>query len=168
MFAQINVHVLAVTSEEHITLQIDAPVAVFNRLRYEDLELTGRWPLDRTIEFFQPFAWMKQTEMYSQPPEAMPHQAQYRFMATDVYRHALAAYEKMIADGVMPAQAEMVLPQGLVVRENWRGDIWAWGRLYNPGINSTLPEIRAIALRVSAVLAEAFPSEWERLTGVRD
>lgn len=87
----------------------------------------------------------------------------------EIYRsHILEAiylYEQMIADGVCPEQARMVLPQSMMTSYYVTGSLAAFARLYNQRSDSHAQvEIQELAKQVDAIIAPLYPVSWAALT----
>jgi len=75
-------------------------------------------------------------------------------------------YESMIAMGVCPEQARLVLPQGCEVNWVWTGSLYAFANFYNQRSDShAQKEIQDLAEQVSQIIAPLYPVSWPALTG---
>jgi len=83
----------------------------------------------------------------------------------DVVNLCVARYEHMIADGVCPEQARMVLPQSMMTSYYVTGSLAAFARLYNQRSDSHAQvEIQDLAKQVDAIIAPLYPVSWAALT----
>lgn len=83
----------------------------------------------------------------------------------DVVNLCVARYEHMIADGVCPEQARMVLPQSMMTSYYVTGSLAAFARLYNQRSDShAQQEIQDLAQQVDAIIAPLYPVSWAALT----
>lgn len=87
----------------------------------------------------------------------------------EIYRsHVLDAiylYEQMIADGVCPEQARMVLPQSMMTSYYVTGSLAAFARLYNQRSDShAQQEIQDLAQQIAEIIAPLYPVSWAALT----
>lgn len=88
-------------------------------------------------------------------------QAEYK-LSTE---HALNTYLAMLADGVAPEQARMVLPQGAMVNWLWTGNLMAFANFYNKRSDPHAQgEIQELADLVRKVVEPLFPISWAALT----
>lgn len=88
-------------------------------------------------------------------------QAEYK-LSTE---HALNTYLAMLADGVAPEQARMVLPQGAMVNWLWTGNLMAFANFYNKRSDPHAQgEIQELADLVRTVVEPLFPISWAALT----
>jgi thymidylate synthase (FAD) len=77
---------------------------------------------------------------------------------------ALEAYENLLAEGVAPEQARMVLPQSTMTEWYWSGSLDAFAAMCNLRCASdTQYESRMVADQISKVLGDLFPVAWEAL-----
>lgn len=78
---------------------------------------------------------------------------------------AIYLYEQMIADGVCPEQARMVLPQSMMTSYYATGSLAAFARLYNQRSDShAQQEIQDLAQQIAEIIAPLFPVSWDALT----
>ncbi len=78
---------------------------------------------------------------------------------------AIYLYEQMIADGVCPEQARMVLPQSMMTSYYVTGSLAAFARLYNQRSDShAQQEIQDLAQQIAEIIAPLFPVSWDALT----
>ncbi|QHJ80483.1 MAG: hypothetical protein [Bacteriophage sp.] len=78
---------------------------------------------------------------------------------------AVRLYERMLADGVAPEQARMILPQGAMVNWLWTGNLMAFANFYNKRSDPHAQgEIQELAELVKQVVEPLFPVSWSALT----
>ena len=78
---------------------------------------------------------------------------------------AVKSYLSMIADGVCPEQARLVLPQGAIVNWIWTGNLLSFANFYNKRIEaSAQKEVQAVAAKVKEIIEPLFPVSWKGLT----
>ena len=83
-------------------------------------------------------------------------------LVTDI---AVASYLHMIAAGVCPEQARLVLPQGAIVNWIWTGNLLSFANFYNKRIEaSAQKEVQAVAAKVREIIEPLFPVSWKGLT----
>jgi len=76
----------------------------------------------------------------------------------------LAMYNDLLADGVAPEQARMVLPQSTLTEWYWSGSLDAFASMCNLRCASdTQYESRIVANQISEKMAELFPVSWASL-----
>lgn len=79
---------------------------------------------------------------------------------------AIETYDAMIADGVCPEQARLILPQGVEVQWLWTGSLYAFANIFNqrrPGGHAQ-KETQWVAERLDQIIAPLFPVSWAALT----
>jgi thymidylate synthase (FAD) len=77
---------------------------------------------------------------------------------------ALEAYENLLAEGVAPEQARMVLPQSTMTEWYWSGSLDAFAAMCKLRCASdTQYESRIVADQISELMKELFPVSWEAL-----
>lgn len=78
---------------------------------------------------------------------------------------AIAIYSGMIAEGVAPEQARLILPQGVYVNWIWTGSLAAFARFYNQRTDThAQKEIQDLAKEVGEIIEGLFPVSWKALT----
>lgn len=84
----------------------------------------------------------------------------------DAYRLAVRSYKDLLAIGVAPEQARMVLPQGMMTEWIWTGSLYGWANMYNQrSTEHAQYEARLFAKEVDAIMREMFPICWAALVG---
>jgi len=77
---------------------------------------------------------------------------------------AIQTYESLLASGVAPEVARIVLPQSMYTEFIETGSLYAYARICNlrldPGAQK---EIRDYATQISDLLSKAFPHSWAAL-----
>ena len=75
------------------------------------------------------------------------------------------AYSMLIAKGVAPEQARMVLPLSMYTEWYWTGSLYAFARICNLRIApDAQEETRYIAQEISKILRIKFPISWKYLS----
>lgn len=83
----------------------------------------------------------------------------------ETYKYCKDVYNSMMADGVCPEQARMILPQGMMTEFIETGSLYAYARLYLLRIKpDSQKEIRAYAEKIGDTLSKLFPYSWDALT----
>jgi thymidylate synthase (FAD) len=84
---------------------------------------------------------------------------------SDLISHSKSVYNGMLAAGVAPEQARMVLPQSMYTSYYVTGSLAAWARAYKQRIDSNSQiEIQELAKQWGDIIAPLFPESWEALT----
>ena len=67
-------------------------------------------------------------------------------------------YKNLLADGVCPEQARMVLPQNTMTEWIWSGTLSAWASMLNLRLTSyTQKETRDVAEKAYSIIQPLFP-----------
>lgn len=155
-----------------VTLHVHAPIFVArqcfkHKVGFVENEVSRRY-VDDAPAFHVPEAWRSSAADKKQGSGGrLSVQAE-----TEAYAAAgrgmkavAAAYHDLIALGVAPEQARMVLPQSMMTEWFWTGSLAAWARFY--GLRSS-PDAQAetaeIARQVGDIILPLFPVSWLALT----
>lgn len=75
-------------------------------------------------------------------------------------------YRDLIACGICPEQARMVLPQNMMTEWIWTGSLYAWSRMYNLRSDShAQKEVQIYAALINEQMTKLFPISWGELCG---
>jgi thymidylate synthase (FAD) len=92
-----------------------------------------------------------------------------KFAAQDVHEVSLHIYNGMLAAGVAPEQARMVLPQSMMTEWYWSGSLDAFADMCNLRCKpDTQYESQIVANQISEAMGKLFPVSWAALTGADD
>jgi len=81
------------------------------------------------------------------------------------FEQSLAAYDQLLAAGVAPEQARMVLPQAAMTDWYWTGSLVFWHRVCRLRLDHhSQQETSEVALEISKICSELFPISWQHLT----
>lgn len=82
------------------------------------------------------------------------------------HSECLDLYNKLLAKGVCPEQARIILPQSMMTEFIETGSIAAYARLYSLRTDPTAQrEIQDLARVVGSAIEKHFPVSWKALTG---
>jgi len=82
--------------------------------------------------------------------------------------YVLSIYRKLIAAGVCPEQARMVLPQSTMTEWYWSGSLDAFADMCKLRCTpDTQCESRVVANQISDKMYDLFPASWEAMLGKR-
>jgi len=148
----------------HVQVQfrIKAPVFIARQLHKSQVGLTvnevSRRYVDVVPEFHAPEAWRKRAPDKKQGSldETFEGRDEERFDIKywDLIEKVKAIYDNMIACGVAPEQARMVLPQSMMTEWYWTGSLAAFARVVKQRISSDAQyECQVIAQKIDQVLA---------------
>ena len=154
-----------------ITLRETVPIFVA-RQRFKHVvgftyNETSRRYVDDSPEYYFPDGWRAK-------PEGPIKQGSGELLSPDtyvksVYAHALQiaddTYRTLLAAGVAPEQARMVLPQSMLTNYYVTGSLAAFARLYKLRIDPhAQKEIQDLAVEIGKVIEPLFPVSWKALT----
>jgi thymidylate synthase (FAD) len=87
-----------------------------------------------------------------------------KYAAQDVVDAALSVYKSMIAAGVAPEMARMVLPQNMITEWYWSGSLDAFANMCNLRLASDAQEeTRYVAQQISDIMGKLYPVSWKEL-----
>jgi len=153
-----------------ITLRETVPIFVA-RQRFKHTvgfsynEVSRRY-VDSTPEFYRPESWRKRAENKKQGSldeavEHGPHMIDFGL----ALHYADKAYRSLLAAGVCPEQARMVLPQSMMTSYYVTGSLAAFARAYSLRIDPhSQVEIQLLAKEWDRLIAPLFPVSWKALT----
>jgi thymidylate synthase (FAD) len=157
-------------SHPQITIREEVPIFVA-RQRFKHMigftynEVSRRY-VDDQPKFYYPL-WRKRPEASIKQGSGFPHTDQlgigrdYRSFIND----AVQLYNRMIAEGVAPEQARMVLPQSMFTSYYVTGSLAAWARMYKQRMHETAQkEIQTLAANVAEIIEPLYPVSWAALT----
>jgi len=88
------------------------------------------------------------------------------YVYDELITHAVIVYESMLAAGVAPEQARMVLPQSMLTEFIWSGSLMAFAHIYNLRIDGHAQvEAQEFARQLDTIIRPLFPVAWEALVG---
>ena len=154
-----------------ITLRETVPIFVA-RQRFKHVvgfsynEVSRRY-VDDTPEFYVPDVWRNRPDGSVKQGSEGVHTETTMFSSiySEFIKNAQALYENMIACGVAPEQARMVLPQSMLTSYYVTGSLAAFARLYKLRIDShAQKEIQDLAYDIGEIIRPLFPVSWKALT----
>lgn len=160
-------------SHPQITLRYTVPIFVARQefkhiVGFTRNEVSRRY-VDDEPEFYTPDVWR------SRPTESVKQGSGRALSPTDQqdieedYLHFLSQaedlYKQLLADGVAPEQARMVLPQSMYTSYYVTGSLAAFARFYRQRTDSHAQvEIQELAHMVGDIIQPLFPTSWKALT----
>jgi thymidylate synthase (FAD) len=155
-----------------ITLRETVPIFVA-RQRFKHVvgftynEVSRRY-VDTPPEFYVPDEWRSRPEGSMKQGSGGP--IQDNKYVTDNYisflEKAHFLYEDMLAIGIAPEQARMVLPQSMMTSYYVTGSLSAFARAYKlRSDNHAQLEIQLLAKEWDKIIKPLFPVSWEALVG---
>lgn len=154
-----------------ITLRMSAPVPIRtqcfkHKQGFVENEVSRRY-VSTTPELFVP-------DFFREKPEGSVKQGSGGKHGANDYWHgwyvkicqsSIKLYDDMVADGICPEQARLVLPQGVEVEWIWTGNLASYARFYKLRTDPhAQAEVQELARMVGEIIEPLFPVSWEALT----
>lgn len=173
-----------------ITLHIKAPIFVARQLGKHQVglvwnEVSRRYVTDDP-EFYTPETWRKAAENVKQGssdnvvtqiclgkdgtqvrglPKLSHNTVDIQRSYTVAYTQTVELYNEMLASGVCPEQARMVLPQSMYTEWYWTGNLYAFANVFIQRTDShAQKEVRDVAHQMGEIIEPLFPVSWKALT----
>ena len=146
------------------SFHIKAPVFVARQLvKHKFLrwnEISRRYVSD-TPEFYSPEVWRGKSADKKQGSDGVVDVVDWG----DTNWACLIAYNDLLAHGVAPEQARMVLPQSTMTEWYWSGSLDAFSDMCNLRCKpDTQAETRVVANQIDRKMMQLFPLSWDALT----
>lgn len=154
-----------------ITIRETVPIFVA-RQRFKHMvgfiynEVSRRY-VDDTPEFFVPDAWRSRPDgsVKQGSGAAVNGQLNKTTRYVEFLDRARELYDTMLAEGIAPEQARMVLPQSMMTSYYVTGSLAAWARAYKLRADShSQKEIQDLAKQWGEIIRPLFPVSWDALT----
>jgi len=147
------------------TFHVKAPIFVARQLQKHEYmpwnEISRRY-VDSEPEFYEPDVWRGRSADKKQGSEGI---VDAKTRPTNQY--ALETYRNLLADGVAPEQARMVLPQSMYTEWYWSGSLYAFAKMCSLRCTpDSQYETRVIANLISDKMFELFTVSWDALRTV--
>ena len=144
------------------TFHVKAPIFVARQLQKHEYmpwnEISRRY-VDSEPEFYEPDVWRGRSADKKQGSNGV---VDTKTKPTNQY--ALETYRNLLADGVAPEQARMVLPQSMYTEWYWSGSLYAFAKMCSLRLKEdTQLETQVIAEMISIEMSMMFPVSWEAL-----
>ena len=154
-----------------ITLRETVPIFVA-RQRFKHMvgftynEVSRRY-VDDTPEFYFPAEWRTRPDGSLKQGSGGVHVENETMKGAylDFIKEASSLYERMVASGIAPEQARMVLPQSMLTSYYVTGSLAAFARLYKQRADPhAQKEIQELARQIGQIISPLFPISWAALT----
>jgi thymidylate synthase (FAD) len=153
-----------------ISLRCKAPIFLARQLGKHQAgfswnETSRRYVKDEPV-YFLPEFWRAAPEGSIKQGSGGAHSDSDRYMeaSKDIYLAAHNLYSEMIADGVAPELARMVLPQSMVTEWVWSGSLFGYFFLWKERSNPHAQlEAQSFAVAVDSVCEQVAPYSWAAL-----
>ena len=147
------------------TFHVKAPIFVARQLQKHEYmpwnEISRRY-VDSEPEFYEPEVWRGRSADKKQGSEGV---IDTKTKPTNQY--ALETYRNLLADGVAPEQARMVLPQSMYTEWYWSGSLYAFAKMCSLRCTpDSQYETSVIASLISDKMFELFTVSWDALRTV--
>ena len=147
------------------SFHVKAPVFVARQLvKHKFLrwnEISRRY-VDEDPEFYAPDAWRGRSADKKQGSEGVVDAS--RVPVGRAVWAAKEAYTQLLAEGVAPEMARMVLPQSTMTEWYWSGSLDAFARMCKLRCApDTQYESRIVADQISKIMGTIYPVSWEAL-----
>lgn len=146
-----------------LTFRVKAPIFVARQLvkhKFMPWNEVSRRYVDSEPEFYIPEVLRAKSENVKQgsAEEGVQNNHLYLSCLKDSTEDALSTYESLLAGGVCPEQARMVLPQNTMTEFIWSGTLGAWCDMLRLRLDPhTQTESRMVAQLIRPQIEEKFP-----------
>ena len=153
-----------------VTFKVDAPVFVARQLvKHKFLrwnEVSRRY-VDNEPDIYSPDHWRQRPENKKQGSGQAFEKEHQQFMQqqyVEVMDRVLKMYEYMLAYGVAPEQARMMLPQSMMTSWWWSGSLDAFADMCKLRLGpDSQTETREVAIQIAEEMVNLFPISWKAL-----
>lgn len=153
------------------TFHVKAPIFVARQLvKHEYMpwnEISRRY-VDDEPEFYQPDVWRGRSADKKQGSDGVINDIRPS-VATNMVEDCRQNYNYLLAKGVSPEQARMVLPQSTMTEWYWSGTLFAFAKMCKLRMKSdTQEETQYIAGKIALAMAKIYPVSWDALMEYMD
>ena len=125
-------------------------------------EISRRY-VDDEPEFYQPDVWRGRSEDKKQGSDGVINDIRPS-VARNMVEDCRQNYNYLLAKGVSPEQARMVLPQSTMTEWYWSGTLFAFAKMCKLRMKSdTQEETQYIAGQIALNMAKIYPVSWDAL-----
>ena len=158
-------------SQVQYQVRIKAPIFVARQWFKHIVGITrnevSRRYVDTTPEFYEPKSWRAKPTDGAKQGSSGDAESQYfpNKYLKDIHENAITCYEKMLAQGICPEQARMILPQSMMTEWVETGSLAAAARIYKQRTDSHAQvEIQELANQFGECIEGIAPISWGCLT----
>lgn len=153
-------------SHAFLQFRIKAPIFIARQLAKHQVGLSwnevSRRYVDSEPEFFTPDVWRGRPTNVKQGSEGTIDVNESSY--ANILAETRQLYNRLIAMGVAPEQARMVLPQSTYTEWYWSGSLYAFSRICKLRLDkNSQVEVQEIARQLSANCSTKFPHSWNAL-----
>lgn len=155
-----------------ITLRCKVPIFLARQLGKHQVGMSwnevSRRYVDEQPEFFYPEFWRERP--VGSIKQGSGDKSEYSDYLQDAYdkllSHAKDLYEEMLALGIAPELARMILPQSMQTEFVWTGSLMAFAHVYNLRAESHAQlEAQEFAKELDKLIRPLYPVAWRALVG---
>ena len=152
-----------------VTLRFKAPIFMARQFVKHQIGLVwneeSRRYIDDEPEFYIPSEYRGRPDNVKQGSEGvLDNSLNIQTQIIQQTEDALSCYNKLLADGVAPEMARMVLPQNTMTNWMWTGSLVAFSRVYKLRVDShAQKEAQDIAKMIDEVVSPLYPVSWKAL-----
>lgn len=156
----------------HTTVKFHVKAPIFVARQLVKHQVGGVWNevsrryVDSEPEFYMPGVWRARPDgsIKQGSGDAVVDQAISKTLAEIVVEQALSCYNELLARGIAPEQARMVLPQNTMTEWVWTGSLMFWARVCQLRLDShAQAETRVVAEGIDVICGHLFPYSWKAL-----
>ena len=155
-------------SHTSISLRIKAPI--FSARQCAKHQVGGAWNevsrryVDSEPEFYFPDKWRGRAENKKQGSSDEEIDVSAFHVTESVEVHLLYEYNNLLAAGVCPEQARMILPQNTMTEWIWTGSVYFFSRVCNLRLDPHAQlEVQEVAKLISDTIRPLYPESWKVL-----
>ena len=155
----------------HCSLQfrIKAPIFVARQLVKHQVGLSwneiSRRYVDYEPEYYMPKNWRLRAEDKKQGSS----NETIEYDIANTIKNANTTYNDMLAKGIAPELARMVLPQNMMTEWYWSGTLYAFARVCNLRCaKDTQLETQEVANKIDKICNKEFPHSWKYLRNLNE
>lgn len=157
----------------HPHMQIRMKLPIFLARQFVKHQIGGTWSeesrryMSSEPEFWFPKEWHSRPEDIKQGSEGLvADQGAAQDISERAVQIALDAYEALMAEGVAPEEARIVLPLNTMTTVTWTGSLLFWSRVCNQRLDSHAQKAaNELASKISDFARPLFPVSWAALVG---
>ena len=153
----------------HIQVRVEMPIFLARQMVKHQVggvwsEVSRRYVSDG-LEFWLPDEWHVRPDDVKQGSGGAVQNAWFcSGTARRVTSQAEAAYQTLLAEGVAPEEARIVLPQNLMTTVVWTGSLLFWARVCNQRLDGHAQlAAQELAKKIADIMRPLFPVSWQEL-----
>ena len=152
-----------------LSFRVKAPIFVARQLvkhKFLPWNEVSRRYVDDEPEFYIPNVWRARADDKKQgsSEEAVPMSHACSISTSTITKSCLVLYKALLAEGVCPEQARMVLPQNTMTEWIWSGTLGAFCDMLRLRLDEhTQKETREVALLIARNVSQTFPHSYKAL-----